>query len=285
MIDNRQAWLEQLLAPEIEGGWSDHPDDNGGVTNRGVTLPTLSRWLGRKATEDDLRKVTRKDAEDIALGLYWSVMSCDFLPGGVDVYAADWAYNSGPTIAAKKLQELVATKVDGFVAEKTIAACRAVDSGALLLRYHNSRMEFLEGLDDWSEFGRGWAKRCRMMLDLSQKLVKPNPTLTEMASSTIVKGAAVGAAVSTAAVTTSPSFDWSGIWDLLQRLLHDIPGLASGLPEALQSAEPSLRGAVEAANQTAAMPGLAGHVTAIVTLGTSLYTIWRRYRMYKKGLS
>ena len=285
MISNRQAWLEQLLAPEIEGGWSDHPDDNGGVTNRGVTLPTLSRWLGRKATEDDLRKVTRKDAEDIALGLYWSVMSCDFLPGGVDVYAADWAYNSGPTIAAKKLQELVATKVDGFVAEKTIAACRAVDSGALLLRYHNSRMEFLEGLDDWSEFGRGWAKRCRMMLDLSQKLVKPNPTLTEMASSTIVKGAAVGAAVSTAAVTTSPSFDWSGIWDLLQRLLHDIPGLASGLPEALQSAEPSLRGAVEAANQTAAMPGLAGHVTAIVTLGTSLYTIWRRYRMYKKGLS
>lgn len=86
-------------------------------------------------------------------------------------------------------------------------------------------------------------------------------------------------------MATAPSFDWSGIWDLLQRLLHDIPGLASGLPEALQSAEPSLRGAVEAANQTAAMPGLAGHVTAIVTLGTSLYTIWRRYRMYKKGLS
>ena len=205
MIENRQAWLEQLLAPEIEGGWSDHPADNGGVTNRGVTLPTLSRWLGRKATEDDLRKVTRKDAEDIALGLYWSVMSCDFLPGGVDVYAADWAYNSGPTIAAKKLQELVATKVDGFVADKTISACRAVDPGALLLRYHNARMEFLEGLDDWSEFGRGWAKRCRMMLELSQKLVKPNPTLREMAKSTVVKGAAVGAAFT--AAFTSRGFD------------------------------------------------------------------------------
>ena len=285
MIDNRQAWLEQLLAPEIEGGWSDHPGDNGGVTNRGVTLPTLSRWLGRKATEDDLRKVTRKDAEDIALGLYWSVMSCDLLPGGVDVYAADWAYNSGPTIAAKKLQELVATKVDGFVADKTVSACRAVDPGALLLRYHNSRMEFLENLDDWPTFGRGWAKRCRMMLDLSQKLVKPNPTLREMAKSTIVKGAAVGAAVSGTAVATAPAYDWGQLWDMLQRLLSKIPGLASGLPEALQSAEPGVRGALEAANQTAAMPGLAGHITAVVTLGTSLYTIWCRYRLYAKGLA
>ena len=116
---------------------------------------------------------------------------------------------------------------------------------------------------------------------LPSELSRPRSSLNSRTDG----GAAVGAAVSTAAVTTSPSFDWSGIWDLLQRLLHDIPGLASGLPEALQSAEPSLRGAVEAANQTAAMPGLAGHVTAIVTLGTSLYTIWRRYRMYKKGLS
>ena len=146
-------------------------------------------------------------------------------------------------------------------------------------------MEFLEGLDDWSTFGRGWAKRCRMMLDLSQKLVKPNPTLREMAKSTIVKGAAVGAAVSGTAVATAPTYDWSSLWETFQRLLSKVPGMTSGLPEALQSAEPGVRGAFDAANQTVAMPGLAGHITAIVTLGTSLYTIWRRYRQYAKGLS
>ena len=283
MLANRDVWLEMVF--RVEGGYSNNPDDPGLSTNLGITQGTLSSWRGEECGPEEVANLTEEEARDIYLSRYWGVMRGDLLPSGLDIYICDFAVNSGPVRAAKILQELIDTKVDSFIGPKTMEAIRAKQPLQLLLDYHAARMDFLMGLGTWSVFGRGWTNRCSKVLALARSKVERRPTLTEMASSTIVKGAAVGAAVSTAAVTTSPSFDWSGIWDLLQRLLHDIPGLASGLPEALQSAEPSLRGAVEAANQTAAMPGLAGHVTAIVTLGTSLYTIWRRYRMYKKGLS
>ena len=40
-----------------EGGFVDHPADAGGPTNRGITLRTLSRWLGRDATVEELREI------------------------------------------------------------------------------------------------------------------------------------------------------------------------------------------------------------------------------------
>ena len=287
MIENRKAWMDLLFSDDVEGRWSNRPlaEDPGGPTMHGITIGCLSDWLGREATIDDVRAVTEDKAREIAIAMFWNPVNADKLPDGIDIMAADFAFHSHWSRAGKVLQKLVGVEADGFVGDRTLSAVRAQKPMELLMRYSDARMEFLEGRSNWEPNAKGWTKRVRLMRALAQTKVKANPTLTEMASSTIVKGAAVGAAVSTAAVTTAPSFDWSGIWDLLQRLLHDIPGLASGLPEALQSAEPSLRGAVETANQTAAMPGLAGHVTAIVTLGTSLYTIWRRYRMYKKGLS
>ena len=48
----REATINHIL--KWEGGLSDHPADAGGITNRGITLPTLSRWLGREATREDM---------------------------------------------------------------------------------------------------------------------------------------------------------------------------------------------------------------------------------------
>lgn len=252
----------------------------------GITLATFRSWRGDDdLTAEDLRAISKQECGEIYLARYWNAVRADQLPGGVDIYTADFAVSSGPGRAAAKLQELIGAKVDTFIAEKSIAAVRAKDPMQLLLDYHQARMEFLMSLKNWTTFGRGWTNRCSKMLALARTKVERRPTLTEMASSTIVKGAAVGAAVSGTTVVTTPAYDWGQLWDMLQRLLGKIPGLASGLPEALQSAEPGVRGAIDAANQTAAMPGLAGHLTAGVTLGTSLWVIWRRYRMYAKGLS
>ncbi len=284
MITNRQVWLDAVF--EAEGGWSNHPEDSGRETMMGITLATFRSWRGDDdLTAEDLRDISKQECGEIYLARYWNAVRADQLPGGIDVYTADFAVSSGPGRAAAKLQELIGAKVDTFIAEKSIAAVRSKDPMQLLLDYHQARMEFLMSLKNWTTFGRGWTNRCSKMLALSRTKVESRPTLSEMASSTIVKGAAAGAAVSATAVAAAPSYDWTQLWDMMQRLLSKIPGMASGLPEALQSAEPGVRGAFDAANATAAMPGLAGHITAIVTLGTSLYTIWRRYRQYAKGLS
>ncbi len=48
------------LVLKHEGGYVDHPRDPGGATNLGVTIGTLSGWLGRKATKAEVRALTRE---------------------------------------------------------------------------------------------------------------------------------------------------------------------------------------------------------------------------------
>lgn len=283
MIENRNLWIDTVFAREA--GYVNDPDDPGGPTNMGCTIATLGSWRGTEVTAQDVKDLTRDEARAIFLARYWQAVRGDQLPSGIDIYVGDMAILQGPGSAARILQQVVHTESDGFIGPKTIEACRKLAPVQVLLDLHDARMDYLEGRPGWEKYGKGWSNRCRIVRDVARSCLDKRPTLSEMAKSTIVKGAAAGAAVSATAVAAAPSYDWTQLWDMLQRLLSKVPGLASGLPEALQSAEPGVRGAFDAANATAAMPGLAGHITAIVTLGTSLYTIWRRYRQYAKGLS
>ncbi len=174
MIENRRVWLDRLLSASIEGGYVNDPDDGGGPTNLGITARTLGVWrkLGRDATEDEVRAVTREEAEGIALALYWNAVRGDQLPGGIDIYAADFAFNSGPGTAARILQELVGTAADGFVGDKTIAAVRAVPPQRLLEDYDDARMTYLRGLKNWPKFGNGWTDRCQQMRKLARSRIE-----------------------------------------------------------------------------------------------------------------
>jgi lysozyme family protein len=55
MRQNFEQCLEWLL--EHEGGFVDHPDDPGGMTNKGITANTYQKWLsetlGNDATVDE----------------------------------------------------------------------------------------------------------------------------------------------------------------------------------------------------------------------------------------
>lgn len=284
MITNRQIWLDAIF--DVEGGWSNHPEDSGRETMMGITLATFRAWRGDEdATAEDLRAISKQECGEIYLARYWNAVRADQLPGGIDIYTADFAVSSGPGRAAAKLQELIGAKVDTFIAEKSIAAVRAKEPMQLLLDYHQARMEFLMSLKNWTTFGRGWTNRCSKMLALSRTLVEKRPTLSEMASSTIVKGAAAGAAVTGTAIATTPAFDWQRLWDMFQRLLQNIPGMASGLPEALQSAEPSVRATIEQAQQAQSITGAGGDIALVAGFFTYLFIIYRRFRMYAKGLS
>ncbi len=46
------------LVLKHEGGWSDDPNDPGGATKLGVTIGTLSLWLGRPATKTEVKALT-----------------------------------------------------------------------------------------------------------------------------------------------------------------------------------------------------------------------------------
>lgn len=266
MKENRRAWLD-LLKP-LEGGFVNDPDDPGGATNMGVTAATLGdeRKLGRPATVEEVQALTREEAEGIALSRYWNAMRGDQLPSGLDIYAADFAFNSGPRNAAEVLQHLVPVeRVDGFIGDLTISAVRKLKPGALLDSYHSSRMAFLRGLANWPKFGDGWTSRCERVYQTAKGRVQTSGLVAEIASSPTVVAGSAGAAV--------------GAWSLLDWLRDGLAPLVSGLPEALQSAEPTTAAIATAA----ARQGPQGHLELAVLTATLLLAVYRRIQMWRAG--
>ena len=205
MIENRQKWLDTLLSKEVEGGFVNDPHDSGGATNLGITQATLAAWRKQPVTVEDVKALTLKEAEGIALGAYWEPVRGDFLPGGLDVMVADAAFHSGPGTAAKLLQRIVEVPVDSHVGEVTVAACRAhPDTATLIESYHNARLAYLRSLGDkWERYGKGWTNRCNRMRALALSLVQPNIVEAGLPKSRIVWGSLSGLAASIAVLATA----------------------------------------------------------------------------------
>ena len=97
MLANRKFALDFEM--RMEGGFVADPHDPGGATNHGITVLTLSRWLGRPATAADVRSLTTEMAEEILDYDYFAPVGFNGLPAGVDLLIADLAVNSGPARA------------------------------------------------------------------------------------------------------------------------------------------------------------------------------------------
>ena len=149
--------LEKIL--HHEGGYVDHPDDPGGETNLGVTKKVYEDFGGEK----DMRDLTREDVEPIYKANYWDRVKGDQLPSGLDLCVFDFGVNAGPGRAAKYLQSLIGTHVDGGIGPNTLAALDAyIEKYGIqntIEAYQDYRQEYYEGLKHFATFGRGWTRR------------------------------------------------------------------------------------------------------------------------------
>lgn len=136
--------FERCLALVLvhEGGWSDHPEDKGGATMRGVTLATFRQYYGAHKTKDDLRRITDAQLASIYRRGYWTKVGCDNLASGVDYAVFDFCVNSGPSRARSYLLKAIG----GSDAETINRLCDA-------------RMAFLRRLSTWPTFSKGWTRR------------------------------------------------------------------------------------------------------------------------------
>ncbi len=67
-----------------EGGFVNHPEDPGGVTNLGVTKCNLQEYLGRNVSMDEMRNLTSVDVKPICRKNYADAVCFGDLPGGLD---------------------------------------------------------------------------------------------------------------------------------------------------------------------------------------------------------
>jgi lysozyme family protein len=161
MKANFEPALKAIL--HHEGGFVNHPDDPGGMTNLGVTKKVWEEWLGHEVDEKAMRSLTPERVTLLYKAKYWDKIKGDALPDGVDYVVFDAAVNSGPGRAVKWLQACVGVEQDGGIGPKTLAAVAKVDPKVLVEDYAKRRLSFLMDLPHWGTFGKGWSRRVAEM--------------------------------------------------------------------------------------------------------------------------
>jgi len=180
MDRNFQRALKLVLVHE--GGWADHPADPGGATMKGVTLANFRRYVKPNATKSDLRKISDEQIATVYRRFYWDAVLGAELPDGVDFAVFDFAVNSGPSRAAKYLQDVVGVVQDGKIGPATLKAVRAMPHARVINTLCDNRMAFLRKLKIWPTFGKGWTRRVSevrsealRMISVSPAPVQPSP--------------------------------------------------------------------------------------------------------------
>ena len=157
MKHNWEKSLEVIL--HHEGGYVNHPKDPGGETNMGVTKRVYEDFGGTK----DMKDLTHEDVEPIYKKNYWDRVKGDDLPDGLDLMIFDFAVNAGTGRAAKFIQRLVNTTVDGGIGPNTLGKIKeyVVTYGIeeTISSYALMRQNYYESLDTFDTFGRGWTRR------------------------------------------------------------------------------------------------------------------------------
>ncbi len=175
MKGEQMAGVDDILDGILqrEGGFVDNPADPGGATNHGITQATLSAWLGRAASVDDVEALSADTAKQIYTANYYTKPHIDQLPEVIQPVMLDAAVNSGPGQAVRWLQQVLNANsygpltVDGGVGPATIAAAdkaAAAMGTALNKALVEVRRAFLVSLGQQhpqqQQFEKGWMARC-----------------------------------------------------------------------------------------------------------------------------
>ena len=172
MNANFDACLKHLLMHE--GGFVNHPQDPGGVTNLGVTARVWEEWVGHPVDEKQMRALTPALVAPLYRKKYWDACRANELVSGLDYAVFDVAVNSGVGRAIKLLQSCVGATPDGGYGSITAALVKKAeqDPARLIELYCAKRLEFLESLKTFIIFGKGWSRRVAEVKEAALKMAR-----------------------------------------------------------------------------------------------------------------
>lgn len=158
---------------EQEGGFvlSTLKGDAGGQTYAGIARNMQKDWDGwaRIDQGDTTSTVLHNMVINFYFKRFWVRMNLEQLPQPLATLAYDWAVNSGNILAIKKLQHLLNVKEDGVLGSTSAGAARSMPADKLNMRYLAARLDFLNDLNAWPNFGKGWTQRVVDLLNFSSQ--------------------------------------------------------------------------------------------------------------------
>lgn len=140
------------LILEIEGPYSNDPNDPGGETRWGVTKKYYPKIV-IKNKADAVKFYTDR----------WVEWQCDQLPIGVDVVFFDGCVKDGLVTTTKLLQNTLnraygcSLKEDGKLGIHTLQACES--KPGLAFAFLIRRLQYMSSREVWVHYGPGWTNR------------------------------------------------------------------------------------------------------------------------------
>lgn len=157
MTGNFKECLALVL--KSEGGYSNHSQDPGGVTNLGITQKSLEEWLGHEVDDKFMRKLTPEMAAPFYEQKYWRPCYGEVLPRGLDYLVFSFGINAGPGRSVKLLQSAIGCLPDGIIGQRTRDQIRGSNIANLIAKFSEARREYYRSLKTFPVFGKGWLAR------------------------------------------------------------------------------------------------------------------------------
>ena len=168
-----------------EGGFSNNPNDRGGVTLEGVTQKVYDaaradKGLPRRALAPEMRGQPEwiKERNDIYRWRFWLPCAGDKLPAGLDYAVFDWCVNAGVKQASKHLRRaLNLPEEDWLITPDVLSQVRRTHVPSLLRDLYAIRVKFYRALCTARAaqcgFLPGWLARAATGEALALKLNNP----------------------------------------------------------------------------------------------------------------
>lgn len=154
-----------------EGGFVNNPNDPGGATNKGITISTLSDWLGIEASVDDVKNISNDVVSAIYGQNYWNPVAGDHLKSqAVATAIFDLGVNTGPTTSIRMAQACASIisgqriSIDGLMGPGSIAAINTIiDEEEFIMAFASSTLNHYVDLirknASLKVFLNGWRNR------------------------------------------------------------------------------------------------------------------------------
>ena len=181
-VADYKPFVERMIF-RYEGNYGWNRFDPGGPTKFGVTCWDLAKH--RHQVMDSMvrwapivQAMPLSEADDIIDVDYAQPCRFNDLGPGKDCAVLDFGYNSGPPRSIKYAQRVVGVAMDGILGPITLNAVNNFNPQDFINDLCNVRLNFLQGLGTWPEFGAGWHARVEDLRSYSLNLALVPKKLT-----------------------------------------------------------------------------------------------------------
>jgi len=157
---------------ENEGGFVSNPNDSGGPTNFGITVPMLTSYRQKQVNFLDIKNLTQAEAKMLYQSFFWDRLRISGLPQAIATAILDTAVNQGQATAIKMAQHCLGNAIlpDGVMGPETLQALDKANPQMFIYSYvgflQDRYADFCINATNQIIFLKGWLRRSRRLFTL-----------------------------------------------------------------------------------------------------------------------